>query len=123
MVFGFPQRRATRSMALVAMLLVLAVAALVLWPNGDQPHPVYQEALRKATSHATVKAMLGGEINGSTPDIAETSTNSARFEFYVFGDNGCANILAEGEKQSGQWQVTALKVETIDGSGSENLLR
>lgn len=123
MVFGIPKRRITRSIAIVALLLVVAAAAFVLWPNGKKPHPVYEQALKKATSHATVKEMLGGEISGSTPDVAETTANSARFEFYVFGDYGCANILTQGEKQQGQWKITALDVESIDGSGSHNLLR
>lgn len=123
MVIGIPKRPVTRSIAIFALLLVAAAAAFVLWPTGNKPHPVYEQALKQATSHAAVQEMLGGKISGSTPDVAETTANSARFEFYVFGEYGCANILAEGEKHQGEWRITLLDVEAIDGSGSQTLLR
>lgn len=123
MVIGIPKRRLTRAIALFFFVLIAAGTTFVLWPTGKVPHPVYEKAMERAVAHPKVIEMLGGEISGSTPDVSETSPDSAKFEFYVFGDYGCANILAEGEMSSGEWRISSLSVEAIDGSGTQDLLR
>jgi len=122
MVIGIPKGRISRVAALVVVLLIVAATAFVLWPVGDKPHPVYEKALQKAKTHTIVKEMLGGKIGGSIPDKAVTTASTAQFEFFVDGEYGVANVIAEGEKQSGEWKVTALKVEAPDGS-VQDLLR
>lgn len=122
MVIGVPKGRLSRVAAVVVVLLIIAATAFALWPVGNKPHPVYEKALQKAKSHTVVQEMLGGEINGSTPDKAVTTATTAQFEFFVDGEYGVANVIAEGEKQRGEWEVTALVVEAPDGS-VKDLLR
>lgn len=122
MVIGIPKGRISRVAALVVVLLIVAATAFVLWPVGDKPHPVYEKALQKAKSHKIVKEMLGEKIGGSTPDKAVTTATTAEFEFFVDGEYGVANVIAEGKKERGEWTVTALSVEAPDGS-VQDLLR
>jgi hypothetical protein len=122
MVIGIPKGRLSRVAAVSVVLLIVAATAFVLWPVGNKPHPVYERALHKAQSHTVVQELLGGEINGSTPDKAVTTANTAQFEFYVDGEYGVANVLAEGKRSDGEWKVTSLRLEAPDGS-VQDLLR